>query len=317
MPGWFIPDVIVKPCFLLNCNIDEKHISALQGLSQIGFWTRPHPTFESELSSLQSDHDYQLFYMEAHREEGGVSQSEVNITKLFSIISFYAYYTYDAVMALGIAAYNTQDDDVLFSGSALNQELGRITFNGVTGPVAFEPSTRTRRWETVIRYGLGNFFVDDSRFDDETAFIQARTALVFERNTDKLFRKLHPLIFADGTTTPPASLMELEQDWNFISASVYLFGWIRAGAMILTCLMLIAWVYKHRKEQRVAAAQAQFLILILVGTILMAASMIPHAFQEPTGLDVACMSIPWLYFTGFSSRLERFSLKRDVFPALI
>lgn len=300
--AWFIPDVITQPSLSLNRTSDEKYIASLQGMSQIGFWTRPHPTFEAELRTLQTDPDFQSFYIEAHRDEGGVFRYAVNITEMFPIITFYSYYDYDAVMALGIAACNTRDDDPLFSGATLNQEIRRTIFQGVTGSVELDPHTGTRRWETAS-YGIENFFVDNEISNHETAHVKTQTAVVFSRAADEPFHELHPLIFADGSSTPPAPLVRLEQDLNLISTGILSIGWILAGGLILTCLVLIVWVNNHRADQKVAAAQPEFLILLLFGTILMASSIIPETFQEPTsqeGLNIACMATPWLFVTGFS-----------------
>lgn len=44
--------------------------------------------------------------------------------------------------------------------------------------------------------------------------------------------------------------------------------------------------------------------MLCVGTVIMASSIVPLSLQEPVpkeGLDIACMSVPWLYSIGFST----------------
>lgn len=300
-PGysWYLPDVITDPFYQLNRTSDAKYIAALNGINQVGFWVPPNPAFEKALiNALKTDADFQSFFIESHKGDMPLLQF-MNLTEMIPVITFYSHFAYDTVMTLGLAACNV--NETLFTGHDYNQEIRRTKFKGTTGQVEFDPSTGTRRYETV-KYGFDNFFIDEDVSTDEIAFVRARVSMVVDL-TENLITEINPPIFADGTSQPPIPLSPNPYRMNLVPVGAFAVGWILAGATIFVCLILAVWVYQHRNDQAVRAAQPRFLLILLMGTILMAASIVPLSFQEPTsqrGLNIACMATPWLFCIGFS-----------------
>uniref|UniRef100_A0A7S2YHP6 G-protein coupled receptors family 3 profile domain-containing protein n=2 Tax=Entomoneis paludosa TaxID=265537 RepID=A0A7S2YHP6_9STRA len=72
---------------------------------------------------------------------------------------------------------------------------------------------------------------------------------------------------------------------------------------MLKALASMVWLWVYRKEEAIASSNTGFLHVICVGTIIMSATVIPLSLDASStlsnaGLDVACMSIPWLVFMG-------------------
>jgi len=81
-------------------------------------------------------------------------------------------------------------------------------------------------------------------------------------------------------------------------------GFSLAALVIILSIGFITWVIKYRKLRVVNAAQPIFLIMICVGTIIMASSLIPFGIDDQIasarGCDIACMAGPWLFILGFT-----------------
>jgi ABC-type sugar transport system substrate-binding protein len=80
-------------------------------------------------------------------------------------------------------------------------------------------------------------------------------------------------------------------------------GYVLFGLVTLTAIGFIGWTYQSRKLQVVKASQPIFLIMVALGVLIMASSIIPLSFDDSTGhlgSTGICMSIPWLCFMGFS-----------------
>ena len=298
---WYLPelDPILEPGFALNRKGQAKVAAAVQGSSVVGIQSFGHPEFEESLSSFQTDPDFQSFFFELHADNS--AYFGVNLTEVIPSISQYSYTTYDAVIALGIAG--CQADENLFSGADHFQRFKTMTFNGASGPVAFDPVTGTRRFET-LEYTFTNVYVDGDMSDNETVVFQSRVSTLIDFNSEQVVNELHPTIYSDGSSNRPSPLPPLEDEMNLVPTCVFAVGWFLAGLLILCCFALGWFVHRFRKKQIVRAAQPSFLGMLLVGTLLMASSIIPMTFQEPTsqrGLDIACMATPWLLVCGFST----------------
>merc|ERR1719232_2541942 len=75
--------------------------------------------------------------------------------------------------------------------------------------------------------------------------------------------------------------------------------------IMLLSIGFLLWTYKFSEIRVVKASQPIFLNIICCGTILMGSFIIPLSlddeFVSVNGLNVACMSIPWLFSLGFSA----------------
>lgn len=100
----------------------------------------------------------------------------------------------------------------------------------------------------------------------------------------------------------PLVLPELIVDTNRIGG-LAIVGYILCGLVVVTAFGFIGWTYHSRKLQVVKASQAIFLIMVAVGVLIMASSIIPLSkddSNEQLGNTGICMSIPWLCFMGFA-----------------
>lgn len=80
-------------------------------------------------------------------------------------------------------------------------------------------------------------------------------------------------------------------------------GYILFGLVTVTAFGFIGWTYHSRKLHAVKASQPIFLIMVALGVLIMASSIIPLSFDDSTGhlgSTGICMSVPWLCFMGFS-----------------
>jgi gamma-aminobutyric acid type B receptor len=120
----------------------------------------------------------------------------------------------------------------------------------------------------------------------------------------------------------PLELPPLAVDENLLGSLAWL-GWILFGIVAATALYCIWWtLYYRRVDAIVRAAQPLFLIMIAVGVLILASSLIPLSFDDggeggqshedsyiTTSKESSlsdsfkigvCMSIPFQAFTGFT-----------------
>ena len=297
---WYLPEQndITEQGYALNRTMHQRLAAAIQGSTVIGLKIREQHEFEKSLSSLQTDPDFQNFFLEMHPDASiykGVKFTEK------PLITPFTYTAYDAVMALGIAA--CQADEYFFKGADYFKHIKNTTFDGASGPVVFDPVTGSRKFEDLA-YSFTNVFVNETLSDNETMVFQSRVSTLIDFNSEQVVKELYPMIYSSGNVTPPLQLPELEEDLNLVSVGVFSIGWVLAGILILCCLSLGWWVCKYKNKQIIRASQPFFLGMLLVGTLLMASSIIPMTFQEPTsqkGLNIACMATPWLFVCGFAT----------------
>lgn len=85
--------------------------------------------------------------------------------------------------------------------------------------------------------------------------------------------------------------------------AVRIVGYVLATVIFLLAGYCVWWVYSYRKERVVRASQPLFLVTIALGSLLMAATIIPlsidDAVASQTGCNIACMMSPWLFSVGF------------------
>ena len=116
----------------------------------------------------------------------------------------------------------------------------------------------------------------------------------------------------------PIELPPVALDENLIGNLKYL-GYICFSLVALFAMLCIAWTFRCRSCAVVKMAQPFFLIMVAVGVLIMASSLIPLSLEKHDSCDQdgdgdacqlvsmsetyrvgMCMSIPWLAFTGFT-----------------
>lgn len=306
---WFLPEIdpILEPGYSLNRESQGKVAAAIQGSFVVGLKQSQHPGFEESLSSLRTDPDFQDFFLQMHQDPA--YYAGFNFSGLPHPAFRYSYTTYDAVIALGLAA--CQSDDYFLKGPALFEQIKKTTFDGASGLVVFDPITCTRKFET-LEYAFSNVFADDAMSDNQTVVFKSRVSSIIDFNAKDVVKEVHESIFSDGTTNRPPPLPAMTENMSLVPVAAIAVGWCLAGILIMCCAALAWWLYKYRNKHVVRTAQPLFLAMLLIGTLVMASSIIPMTFQEPTsqrGLDIACMATPWLFVLGFSTSFSAISAK--------
>ncbi|KAL3910784.1 MAG: hypothetical protein SGARI_001956, partial [Bacillariaceae sp.] len=82
-------------------------------------------------------------------------------------------------------------------------------------------------------------------------------------------------------------------------------GWTLLSIVWAIAVAMSVWVYwKRNASVVIKASQPFFLALILLGTVVLASSIIPMSMDDSVasqrGCDIACMASPWLLAIGFS-----------------
>lgn len=100
----------------------------------------------------------------------------------------------------------------------------------------------------------------------------------------------------------PRDLPPLVQDMNYIGQWRIL-GYTLAGIVITMSLFFAMWTLINFHTRVVKASQPIFLLMICVGTLIMASTIFPLGIDDEhtsdRGCDIACMASPWLYSIGF------------------
>ncbi|KAL3923679.1 MAG: hypothetical protein SGILL_001521 [Bacillariaceae sp.] len=96
--------------------------------------------------------------------------------------------------------------------------------------------------------------------------------------------------------TPP-------DDYNYLGSFFYV-GVAFAAVVLLTSLCFVCFVVANRNKHVVKVMQPVFLLTICLGVTIMGSAMIPMGIDDglasDRGVDIACMSVPWLASTGFT-----------------
>ncbi|KAG7352162.1 7 transmembrane sweet-taste receptor of 3 GCPR [Nitzschia inconspicua] len=81
-------------------------------------------------------------------------------------------------------------------------------------------------------------------------------------------------------------------------------GWGLGGLSCLASLWLALWVVKNRNERVIRASQPIFLLMVCLGTFVMASSIFPFGIEDDLasykGCSIACMAALWCFCIGFA-----------------
>lgn len=91
-----------------------------------------------------------------------------------------------------------------------------------------------------------------------------------------------PFIYPDGSTTNPPLLRD-PTEHNYLNDGLRGLGFALFGIAVLFALGSCAWVFVHRANKVVRAAQPFFLYTISFGCILFSSAIIPLSFDESDG----------------------------------
>ena len=301
--------------FKLDRESEADLANSLHGSAVITVTEQAFVPFDDALSDATQDKDMVSSFISQHDNPN-----------LFSSYSFtlpsrtvYQYFTYDAVTALMLAACETprNDDFSNISGSRIYEQLLRTEFEGVSGYVAFNSITGTRKADGLV-YGVRNIQFPDNLFTGTSInVLSTLTDIVSIGSTSIVsssfyIKNVAPFYFASNTTAPPLPLPPLNVEMNLIPTPLLAFILSICGFVIILAIWWIYWTYQNREKDVVKASQPIFLCQIAIGTILISSAVIPLSMQEPVsphGLDIACMAAPWLLFLGFVTAFAALFMK--------
>jgi hypothetical protein len=92
-------------------------------------------------------------------------------------------------------------------------------------------------------------------------------------------------------------------NYDFIGEASRAVGYSLMGLVMIFSILSAVWSIMNRNERVVRSSQPLFLLVISVGTFIMASTIVPLSFDESIvssqkGLDSACMASPVLYMVG-------------------
>ncbi|KAI2502234.1 G-protein coupled GABA receptor [Fragilaria crotonensis] len=215
-------------------------------------------------------------------------------------------FIYDAFMSLALSACDAahKEHDTFSSGTFHNSFLNQA-FIGATGTVRFDNVTGSRLQKTT------QFVVSNLRVNDELqadGLINFSRSHVFVDNHSEAFGRdaawtsldNTSFIYADNTTVPPANLPPLDGDVQWIDLWSTLTGCIACLLIVGSAVGFCIWMEFNVKTGPVMASQPFFMRMVSGGVMLMAMCLIPQGVVPyVANPDAACMSGPWLLFTGF------------------
>ena len=199
-----------------------------------------------------------------------------------------------------VEEYNADGKIALFCGDAMDHQLALLQANYVTGLVGQLP------------YDMGIKSID-------TLY-----SMVAYPETAKVLGD--PVSDEDATTTDfigtnvvshvhiPLRLPPITVDHNLIGNLKYV-GFTLFGIIVVLGLSCGIWAFIYRNVRVVRVAQPRFLIMIALGVLIMASSMIPlsmddgggtsrHCVDDDMGFGehctLICMSVPWCVSIGFT-----------------
>jgi hypothetical protein len=197
-----------------------------------------------------------------------------------------------------------------------------LDFHGVTGRHLWNETRRKRtRSREYMTWGVYNIRAINAR---EKELMEARfpdhNFTLWHYLTDILeggpvygewkMTEEGPFLFPDGTPEPPKLLRD-PPDQNYLSLGARIFGLTLMSISLLLTLLVTFLVYNYQGQSIIHHNQPFFLYVILLGTAVLAFSIIFLSFDEaalsaapeddpPEFLDTACMTLPWFLSLGYS-----------------
>jgi hypothetical protein len=228
-----------------------------------------------------------------------------DVAKLFQLQQLW---TYDAVMAYGLAACQTSNE-TLFSGPELYDLIIRLNYTGASGTIKFNTETGLRDATSadyylanVIMYNASaeyqgwNSTLNDTHGDFAAKFIDKIRILPSTGEIATQEELLYPLE-AKSPPKPYFSIVDL------VPMGVNAFCWSLAGLVLVLSAGFGIGTVANRKQRKVKASQPIFLVLCCAGTTLIGCSTLLVPFQEDVifndaVLSVLCMLQVWFLSIG-------------------
>jgi len=249
-----------------------------------------NPALNELLISFLSEHDKQQEFIAKWSDPSVFDGFEFR----YPGANYPQYINYDTIVALGLAA--CQINNTFFTGEELYRSLVQLEFEGASSYVSFDNITGTRK---SVPFQVDNILMVE-KDSDTLGFVQDPAALL--DGTGRV-TVLKDFVYWDNTTKAPLFLPAMEHNYHLIPTGMQAIGLSFCAISILTSIGWALWVIQGRNTNAVKISQPFFLLQLCLGCLVLASAIIPMSLQEPIpqqGLDIACMSIPWLVFCGYS-----------------
>jgi hypothetical protein len=223
-------------------------------------------------------------------------------------------FLYDAITGFGLAMCQAGESSTFFSGEEIYDEFRNLDFVGASGEVRIVNGTRDFRTISFVTWNPRIRSVDE----DGDSLIEFVPSLRFDND---IWREIpgNGFVFTGGTDQAPGSLPDPDMDYNYIGKPGRTTGYILMGITVVSSLVSLIWLVCNLHEHVVDSSQPLFLFMVSIGSLIMAATIVPLSLEETvvdniTGLDKACMAAPWLYIIGANVTLSALLAKtRAVF----
>jgi len=224
----------------------------------------------------------------------------------------YTPFLYDAITGLGLSYCRAAKKAMggSFAGADVYDEFRNLDFNGATGRVLIDNTTGTRDYRTEV-FELINIQYADVDADGNQTFKFVPTSF-YQDGWKPVPVEGQVFVYGDGGTEIPSSLPAPDFNMNYIGSTGRFVGYFLMGIVVVGSAVSILWLIWFQNERVVCSSQPLFLLMVAVGSLVMATAIFPLSLEEPVsinGLNVACMAGPWLYLSGaviaFSSLLAK------------
>jgi hypothetical protein len=203
----------------------------------------------------------------------------------------------DAVATLGLAACEAQQAGHLQpldkpSGKEMYTIAKKMSFDGVSGNVAFDPMTGSRSKDTS-RIEMYNIRMENNEMNF-IGYYNSGNWSGLDSGT---------IMFAGEASVPPPWRDAPTIDLHLIDPGVKILSYFLVSLNVLTAVGCALFTLKHWKSAVVKASQPLLLLLICVGCILSTFVIVPLSIDQTNAIgthDASCRSIVPLFSFGFS-----------------
>lgn len=277
--------------FGLSAMRDAEVAKALHGVGMIHLYLNQNSAYNVFQKRFEQSTALQQEFLSHVREPEAFQNYTFEAT---SQLQQFQYFTYDAVIAMGLAACKATG---FFTGSQLHDNMKGVEFEGVSGHVYFDQQGVRSADDFVLH--VNNILLSDDRSTASQYRFDAQLVAVVKG--DNITLKNAFVFSSNSTIMPPVYPTLQDYDYNLIPTVLQVVGLCMGGFVVVLSLGFMGWTYWNRTRFVVSAAQPIFLAMLCMGTIAMALCIVPFSMQgtESTPqLDAACMVIPWAFFLG-------------------
>lgn len=214
--------------------------------------------------------------------------------------SYVTPFLYDAITGLGLSFCKADlNTTARYGGGDVYEQFRNLDFDGASGRVKINPATGTRDYKTEV-FTLFNVQSNGVDANNDVTFKLVPTNH-YQDGWQPSPVEGQVYMYGGGSTTPPKSLPTPDFNYNYIGDVGRAVGYTLMGMVVVGALISILWLLWFRTERVVRSSQPMFLLMVAVGALIMASSIVPLSLEEPLSedsLDIACMSAPWLYVSG-------------------